>query len=810
MPFQEEAVTFLNVNKRAILGDEMGLGKTWSALGAAAQSGEHPVLIVCQTQLQLQWQRAIGALFQMGRYRTSRVYDPFTLACKRGESLAPILKSRTPYVIPNTPFSIIHYGLLQDWGVQLRERGYPVVVFDEVQELRHTGTRKYSEASLLSSDAEYVFGLSGTPVYGYGAEMWSVTNAIDFNCIGSQDVFTREWCRGYGDKIVENPKALNDLLVREGLLLRRKYTDSNVAIHLPTVDRKIIDLAHDTTMYDGLISAAQRQAGMYNVASFTQKGKIARLIDQQTRMASGMAKASFAADFVPSLVEAGEKPLVYAWHHGVHNILIDKLRGFNPTIITGKQSQAQKDKGLKRFSNGGTDICLLSLRSAAGLDGLQARATCCVFVELDWSPAIHCLDMDTEILTPDGFKCCEEVLVGGMVAGFDLKTGGISWVSVDDKVDREMISSEVMYSSNTKYLDLAVTDSHRMIYRSLRRTKNGNVKSEWKVAKAKELSGVKRRYIPTCGNQDSDGVALSDDELRLIGLFISDGGFDGKHLTIYQAKHQPWNKEIVDILNGSGMRWTLFERAAKGKSICNWYTVSKGERRSASNKMAKLKGWKSIERYLNKDLSPLLEACTADQLENLIYGIWLGDGTKNGLSTKRITNTNKVMLERLQSLCVRRGKSATLATRKTRTVVGNLVYDLYVSDREDAYLQDNPSRKNSFRRDSGVSGSRVWCVSNKMGTLVIRRNGKVSIVGNSQAETRIARIGVSELLETIPSYYCVSSTSFDEVVMDVLGVKKGQFVGLMGDVPEDGVEQKQAEERAENRIKMLVKQLGGK
>lgn len=389
MPFQEEAVTFLNVNKRAILGDAMGLGKTWSALAAAAQSGQYPVLIVCQTQTLKQWQRAIGSLFDMGSSKVGKYDDPFTAACKRGEMTAPILRTRTPYVIPNTPFSIIHYGLLQDWGVALRDKGYPVVIFDEVQELRHTESKKYSEASLLSSDAEYVFGLSGTPVYGYGVEMWSVTNAIDFQCLGSKDVFTREWCRGYGDKIVENPKALNDLLVREGLLLRRKYKDENVRISLPTVDRKIIDLAHDTDIYDSLISTAQQHAGMYNLASFNQKGRIARLIDQQTRMASGMAKAPFAADFIQSLIEAGEKPLVYAWHHGVYDILLDKLRGFNPSVITGKQSPNQKDKALEKFSNGDTDLCILSLRSAAGLDGLQDRATCCVFVELDWSPAIH-------------------------------------------------------------------------------------------------------------------------------------------------------------------------------------------------------------------------------------------------------------------------------------------------------------------------------------------------------------------------------------------------------------------------------------
>ena len=36
---------------------------------------------------------------------------------------------------------------------------------------------------------------------------------------------------------------------------------------------------------------------------------------------------------------------------------------------------------------GGTNLCVISLRSAAGLN-LQ-RASCVVFGELDWSPAVH-------------------------------------------------------------------------------------------------------------------------------------------------------------------------------------------------------------------------------------------------------------------------------------------------------------------------------------------------------------------------------------------------------------------------------------
>jgi SWI/SNF-related matrix-associated actin-dependent regulator 1 of chromatin subfamily A len=387
-PYQEEAVTFMTSNKRVLLGDSMGLGKTWSALGAVAQSKMYPCLVVCQAHVQLQWQRAIGSLFDMGSgYQKSLFDTDFDVSIKRGKVLAPILRGRTSYRIPRLPFSIIHYGLIAWWEEELLANGFKTVIYDEIQELRHSDTKKYSTASLLSGNAEHVYGLSGTPIYGYGSEIWSVTNAVDFNCLGSQEAFGREWCDGYGSKIVKDPKALHGHMVREGLLLRRKYDD--VMPDLPKVIRRVQDLQQDDELYEQLIETAKRRADVWLTSSFTEKGRLAREIEGETRQAAGIAKAKYVAEFVASLIEAGEKPLVYAWHHAVHNILRETLARYEPSFITGKQTQAKKDRAIRKFVNGDNDIVILSLRSASGIDGLQYRATCCVFAELDWSPAVH-------------------------------------------------------------------------------------------------------------------------------------------------------------------------------------------------------------------------------------------------------------------------------------------------------------------------------------------------------------------------------------------------------------------------------------
>ena len=79
--------------------------------------------------------------------------------------------------------------------------------------------------------------------------------------------------------------------------------------------------------------------------------------------------------------------LLFAHHHAVMDIYKKELAGYKPAFITGRESAAQKDASVSQFMDGATDLCVISLRSAAGLN-LQ-RATCVVFGELDWSPAVH-------------------------------------------------------------------------------------------------------------------------------------------------------------------------------------------------------------------------------------------------------------------------------------------------------------------------------------------------------------------------------------------------------------------------------------
>ena len=372
MEFQREGLAFLLQHDRCLLADEMGLGKTVQALAAVAAQRLFPALVIPPPHLTLNWQEE-ALRFLRVEGRPPRVH---------------IITGLKPYDLPEADLYIMHYLLLRGWKEVLPELPVRCVIFDEVQELRHTGTEKYSAASLLSERCEHVYGLSGTPIYNRGGEIWNVINILDFHFLGDWESFSREWCYGYGSAIVAKPELLGDYLRREGLMLRR--TKADVLKELPPKRRLVQELDWNDRLYARLMAPVIPQILKWKTDTALtrqEKNLLEETISQRARQATGVAKAPFVCQFVRALLEGGEQVLLFAHHHDVMDIYREELKAFHPGFITGRETVAAKEKAVERFMGGKTDVLCISLRAAAGLN-LQ-RATCVVFGELDWSPAVH-------------------------------------------------------------------------------------------------------------------------------------------------------------------------------------------------------------------------------------------------------------------------------------------------------------------------------------------------------------------------------------------------------------------------------------
>lgn len=375
--------------------DQVGLGKTASAIGMIIDPRARPALVVTLTHLPMQWQNELAKFAPSLRTHILKSAQPYDIMkAMRGRRKVSDAQASLPGVPAETLPDVIitSYSKLAGWADELAGK-VKSATFDEVQELRHHTSQKYRAAKHIAHAADYRLGLSATPIFNYGGEIWSVLDVLCPDSLGTREEFIREWCGGDsdGDKPrVRNPQAFGMYVREQGLMVRR--TREEVGRELPELTKVPHTISADTAALDKISKSAAELARIILAQGETHKGakwQAAEEFSNLLRQATGIAKAPYVAEFVRMLVESGEKVVLYAWHRSVYDIWLDTLKDLKPAMYTGTESPTQKAEAARRFIDGETPLLIMSLRSGAGLDGLQGHCRVVVFGELDWSPAVH-------------------------------------------------------------------------------------------------------------------------------------------------------------------------------------------------------------------------------------------------------------------------------------------------------------------------------------------------------------------------------------------------------------------------------------
>jgi SNF2 family DNA or RNA helicase len=362
-----------------LIADDVGLGKTATAICTFTDQRVLPVLVVTLAHLPRQWEKEVQAFAPALRTHVLRKAQPYDLR-KKGE---------LPDVI------ITNYHKLAGWQEVLPSI-VKSIVFDEAQELRHRGSAKYQAAARIARAAHFRTGLSATPIYNFGGEIYNVLDVLRPGCLGNHEEFLREWCTDHGGSPrIEDPRAFGTWAREQGLILRR--TRAEVGRELPRLVKVPHHVDADPHILDRIGSSAAELAKIilgYNSialdeAARRKKFEASERLDAMLRQATGVAKAAFVADFVRLLVESGERVVLFGWHREVYSLWMDRLSDLKPALYTGTESSTQKEASRDRFLKGETPVLIMSLRAGAGLDGLQHTCRTVVFGELDWSPGVH-------------------------------------------------------------------------------------------------------------------------------------------------------------------------------------------------------------------------------------------------------------------------------------------------------------------------------------------------------------------------------------------------------------------------------------
>ena len=385
--FQKEGLDFLlKSSGNALLADEMGLGKTVQTLSyAATEKQTFPILVVAPLVTLNNWEREI-AKFLKKKSKNGRIVEsesPSVTMIRTGKSKE----------LPKTDIYIINYELLFKRNDDLSKIGLKTIVCDEVHNLRSKTTQKYKAVKKLAalSSVLYRIGLSGTPIYNRGSEIWPIIDIIKPGLLGSFKEFCEYFCY-VNDKgkaiVLENKRASLRNELQKHVMLRRKKAD--VLKELKDKVRYKEVIAADTDYYleelDKIwkrVEDEQRDAD----SAFSKSASYHRAI-QSERQIAGLAKLPHVINFVKNIMEIEESVVVFCHHKVIHKLLHDSLQEFAPVSIIGGQSDTLRQDQIDRFQKGESKLMIAGIR--AGNVGINlTRAKYVIFAELDWSPAIH-------------------------------------------------------------------------------------------------------------------------------------------------------------------------------------------------------------------------------------------------------------------------------------------------------------------------------------------------------------------------------------------------------------------------------------
>ncbi|MEK6980664.1 MAG: DEAD/DEAH box helicase [Thermoproteota archaeon] len=385
--FQKEGLDFLlKSSGNALLADEMGLGKTVQTLSyVATEKQTFPVLVVAPLVTLNNWEREISK-FMKKKSRNGRIIESES-------STSTIIRTGKSKDLPITDFYIINYELLYKRLSDLSKLNIRTIVCDEVHNLRSKTTQKYKAVKKLAAlpSLSYRIGLSGTPIFNRGSEIWPIVDILRPGLLGSFKEFCEYFCyvNEKGKAIVlENKRASLRNELQKHVMLRRKKSDVLKELKDKVRYKEVIDA--DTDYYFGELGKiwTKLEEEQKNAETAFDKSASYQRAIQSERQIAGVAKLPHVINFVKNIMEIEESVVVFCHHKVIHKLLHDSLEEFSPVSIIGGQSDKFRQEQIDKFQRGESKLMIAGLR--AGNVGINlTRAKYVIFAELDWSPAIH-------------------------------------------------------------------------------------------------------------------------------------------------------------------------------------------------------------------------------------------------------------------------------------------------------------------------------------------------------------------------------------------------------------------------------------
>lgn len=430
-----------------------------------------------------------------------------------------------------------------------------------------------------------------------------------------------------------------------------------------------------------------------------------------------MGGTAIAGNVVQSYLDhaSGKRAVLFAVSVKHSRQLVERFQeaGVRAEHLDGETPKGEREAILARLSSGET-----TLVSNVG-----------VLTE-GWD----CLDSETEILTAEGWRGMGSITKGDLVYSLNRDTERMEIVPVEEYGERPVRDGERMLTISSQHANIRTTEGHQFHVKYRDPARGGGLSSRFITRTGAELAARRSPYaLPIAAEMDGGlpGIPLSDDEIRLVAWFLTDGWFQRGSTSLYVGQSKDYHHDIRSLLHRLGMDFSERQRMPGGGFETNRPTyefrIPKGTGRGS---MAR-NGWVHLAPYLDKNISPLLHKMTREQFAVFWAELLRGDGEQQGARAGWLWCDRPEQADTYTWMATVRGFSASYSERVTKG--GHRMFR--VSVRDALWLTSDPAdgRAGRVRLEDPAPGEIVWCVRNRNSTLVTRRRGKIAIIGNCPA-----------------------------------------------------------------------------
>src|SRR5882672_6847464 len=280
---QHEALDYIEPRRGVLVGDAMRLGKTLTGV-MAHDPARGPLVVVAPLSTRGVW---------LGWMR--RVFPETPIGVLVGSTVNRELLSR--------PIIFAHYDIIRKWQVIM-----PIgtLILDEAHAVTNRNSRRSNAAVLLSSRAEKVLALTGTPIWKRPTDLWNVLGMLAPGAWGSYWEFSSRYGApvetAYGTEFIGLSNG-DELAARlSEIMIRRLWKDAQA--DLPPISRSVVISEVDEATSRKLdVLAGKLRSERMNTA-----GNLAHYRSQLCKV-----KLKTVVEEAKKVMDRGEPVVVWTW-----------------------------------------------------------------------------------------------------------------------------------------------------------------------------------------------------------------------------------------------------------------------------------------------------------------------------------------------------------------------------------------------------------------------------------------------------------------------------------------------------------------